>query len=125
MTNGQSAEEAIPSDGLPVDLPVDKPVDADALPWRLVRAEETWTRLVVPYLEASIELVLQEFVAATTDTERTLCQGRLQAFRSMLQAPGDYEYLQKRIELQERKTQDAKTSTNRRRSKRPVKRRSG
>lgn len=59
------------------------------LPWHLAESE-VWTELIAPYLSAQIELQLDALCSATTNDERAVIQGRIQALKAIQDAPGVY-----------------------------------
>lgn len=93
------------------------------LPWHLAETE-TWTELIAPYLEAQIELQLQALCSATTNDERAVIQGRIQALKAMQDAPGVYMQIKAfDARMKEQQEKLANAGRERRRSTpRPVKR---
>ena len=71
------------------------------LPWHLVESEETWERLVIPYLDAALELVTETFIRADTDAERSKCQGQMLALRNVRSAPDVMKSIKARAEREE------------------------
>lgn len=94
------------------------------LPWHLVEAETTWQELVAPFLDAALELVTQQFIYATTEAERAICQGQMLALRNIKDAPDNAKYIKDRAErIEQDRLKSLEENDGRHRNSRPTRRR--
>lgn len=96
------------------------------LPWHLVEAESTWSDLVVPFIDAAIEVVTQSFIHAKDDSERAICQGQMLALRNIKDAPDNAAYIKERaerMEIERLKALEEQDARGRGRNSRPTLRR--
>lgn len=89
--------------------------EPNPLPWHLVDSEQTWNELVVPFIDAAMEMAIRALMFATTDSERAICQGKIIVLKYMKDAPDEEAFIKGRADkLEEERLKGLEVSDGRR-----------